>query len=296
MLGNNKIKVTILIALTLMTTCFGTLMASNAAEEMHEQFANGQSSAIAYIDNMNQAHDVIAELISIDTESPYDAEMIISRGTSVKLTKYKSSKIKIELEQINPINISEADKLLDSMEKEIRANLSDNATDKETLRQIIRYISKTYSYDFLARTDSGDNNNFVDAYNSDRKIICTQYSALTYLLCNRFGIDCKIVSGNDHRYNAIRLDGEDTYTAYDLTKTTFYMPAKVGFVDLITGNYTLAFERNALSKAIGKALNSRISFHYSVTIEEVAIVGIIVLVVFLVGKKNHKRGYSAKRR
>ena len=179
---SNKIKSAILITTTLLITTFNTLMATNAAEEMHEQLMNGQSSAIAYIDNMDDAHEVIAELISIDTESPYDAEMIVSKGTSVKLKKYNTGKL--EIQQINPINTVEAEKLLDTMENEIRKNLSDTSSEKETLNEIIKYISKTYSYDFLARTDAGDNKNFVDAYSSDRKIICTQYAALTYLLCN----------------------------------------------------------------------------------------------------------------
>lgn len=271
-----------------MITSFTSIKAAEASDILHSQFENGQESAVAYLDNLDDAYDVIADLINIDTESPYDADMVVSRGTSLKLRKYDSGKMELIL--INPIKLDESEKLLDTMESEIKANLSENASEKETLNQIIRYIGKTYSYDFLARTDWGDNKNFVEAYNSDRKIICTQYSALTYLLCNRFGIDCKIISGNDHRYNAIRLTGEDNYTAYDLTKTTFHLPAKVSYVDLITFNYALRFEDSQLAKAVGTALNNRIDFHYSITIEEIVIIITLIAILVIVSKsKKHRR-------
>lgn len=273
----NKANLITLIFMTLLITTFTSIKATNAAEELHTQLENGESTASVYLDDLDEANGVISELVKIDTESPYDAEMIVSRGTSITIRKYNTGKL--ELEQINPISIAEANSLLDTMESEIRENLSETPTEKEELSQIIKYIGKTYKYDFLARTDAGTNKNFVDAYNSDRKIICTQYSALTYLLCNRFGIDCKIVSGNDHRFNAIRLNGEDTYTAYDLTKTTFFLPAKVGFVDQITGNYNLEFESSRLSKAIGKALNERIDYHFSLTAEDIVIATLLIAIL-----------------
>ena len=289
----NKTNLIVLILTTMLVTSFTTIKASEAADSIHSQLESGQDSAVAYLDNMDEAHSVIAEAIKIDTDSPYDADMMIGRGTSLKLRKYNNGKLEVVL--VNPFDINESEKLLDTMEAEIRANLNEDATDKETLNQIIKYIGKTYTYDMFARTDWGDNKNFVDAYNSDKKIICNQYSALTYLLCDRFGIDCKIVSGNDHRYNAIRLTGEDTYTAYDLTKTTFFLPAKVGYIDLLSTNYSLALEDNELSKAIGKALNERIDFHYSITAEEIVIAGIVIIVIGKVAKPKKHTKRSAKR-
>lgn len=246
---------------------------------------NERCIASVHIDSNENPYNVVEELVAIDTESPYDADMSVSLGTAVKIRKYDSGKV--ELIQVNPIDVAEADSLLDEMQMEIKSNLREGYNEKEALTQIVRYIRKNYSYDFNARTASGNNKNFVEAYKTNKKMICTQYSALTYLLCNRFGIDCKIVAGNDHRYNAIRLSGEDEYTAYDLSKTSFYLPAKVSYLDLISTNYSLKLEKNILSKAIGTSLNSRITFHYSLTIEDIFGI-VLVLIITFSGVKSIK--------
>lgn len=248
---------------------------------------NEECTLSVQIDSKEDPYNMVEELIAIDTESPYDADMSVSLGTAVKIRKYDSGKV--ELIQVNPIDVAEADRLLDEMQLEIKSNLKDDYNEKAALAQIIRYIRKNYSYDFSARTEKGNNKNFVDAFKTNKKIICTQYSALTYLLCNRFGIDCKIIAGNDHRYNAIRLSGEEEYTAYDLSKTTFFLPAKVSYLDLITTNYSLMLEKNSFSKAIGTALNRRISFHYSLTIEELLGIVLVLLITLSCVKITKKR-------
>jgi hypothetical protein len=137
--------------------------------------------------------------------------------------------------------------------------------------------------------------NFVDAYDSSRKIVCSQYASLTYLLCDRFDIDCKIISGNNHIYNAIRLDTEDTYSVYDLTKTSLFMPAKVGFIDMLSLNYTPALEKDELSKALNNGLNSRIVYHFNFTVEEVVIIALVIAIIVCASYKPYKKR-SAKRR
>ena len=267
-----------------------TVYAKDYAQDLYNQLVvNRQSTASIYAEGTD-SYKIIDQLLSIDDKNnPYDGAMIICQGTAFNVKKYSDGREDFGI--INPFNIYEAEELLDKMENEIRSELDKDADQKATLNQIIKYISHTYTYDFTARSSDGKNQNFVDAYNNgNKKIICNQYAALTYLLCDRFGIDCVILSGNDHRFNGIRLDGEDTYTAYDLTKTTFFMPAKVSYTDLITTNYSLELENQKLSKAIGYAMNKGIDFHYSITIEEIIIFVVIISLTYIMfGKASMKK-------
>ncbi len=289
-----KFLAAVLITGLALTTSF-TTYAKDYAQDLYNQFVvNRQSTASIYPEGAD-SYKIIDQLLSHDDKNtPYDGAMIICQGTAFVVKQYSDGREDFGV--INPFNIYEAEELLDKMEGEIRTELNENANQKETLAQIVKYIGKTYTYDFTARTSDGKNQNFVDAYNNgNKKIICNQYAALTYLLCDRFGIDCVILSGNDHRFNGIRLDGEDTYTAYDLTKTTFFMPAKVSFIDQITTNYSLELEDQKLSKAIGYAMNKGIDFHYSITIEEIIVAGVVIAFAFIIFRKPNRKSYAKKR-
>lgn len=293
---NKKIIATFLITGIILATSL-TVYAKDYAQDLYNQLVvNRQATASIYAEDAD-SYKIIDQLLSIDDKNnPYDGAMIICQGTAFNVKKYSDGREDFGI--INPFNIYEAEELLDKMESEIRSELDEDTDQKETLNQIIKYISHTYTYDFTARSSDGKNQNFVDAYNNgNRKIICNQYAALTYLLCDRFGIDCLILSGNDHRFNGIRLDGEDNYTAYDLTKTTFFMPAKVAYVDLITTNYSLELEKQKLSKAIGYAMNKGIDFHYSITIEEIIIFVVIISLTYIMfGKASMKKHVTNRNR
>ena len=293
---NKKIIATFLITGIILATSL-TVYAKDYAQDLYNQLVvNRQATASIYAEDAD-SYKIIDQFLSIDDKNnPYDGAMIICQGTAFNVKKYSDGREDFGI--INPFNIYEAEELLDKMESEIRSELDEDTDQKETLNQIIKYISHTYTYDFTARSSDGKNQNFVDAYNNgNRKIICNQYAALTYLLCDRFGIDCLILSGNDHRFNGIRLDGEDNYTAYDLTKTTFFMPAKVAYVDLITTNYSLELEKQKLSKAIGYAMNKGIDFHYSITIEEIIIFVVIISLTYIMfGKASMKKHVTNRNR
>ena len=235
---------------------------------------------------------ILIVFILIDKDTPYDAEMALHRAPSYEYTRttYKSGKVTLDIELNNPINIKEAEKLLDSAETEIKDNLSDDYTQKEALNGIIEYIKSNYTYGF----SNGENNNFIKAYDTDRKMMCAQYSALTYLLCDRFGIEAKIIAGNDHIYNAIKLDTDSKYRAYDLAKTTYkILPAKVSYTDVITGAYAISLEPDKHSKAVGTALNERIDYTYSFTYQDASAILLIALIgtviVLIVKRKTRHR-------
>ena len=75
----NKANLIILILSTLLITSFSTIRAAEAADQLHEQFESGQDSAIAYLDNMIDAYEVINQLIQIHDSSPYAVDKILSR-------------------------------------------------------------------------------------------------------------------------------------------------------------------------------------------------------------------------
>jgi len=294
---NYNKKSAIISAIITIIGISSSVYASNkveAAQDAYQQLVvNEQDTATVYVDDDTKTTDIIEELILMDNETPYDAEMALYRAPSYSITRYKSGNLTITLN--NAFNINEADKLLNDMEQDIKNNLPEQYSQKDALEEIIRYISHTYSYELAAR-ENDSNDNFVKAYNTDKKIICAQYSALTYLLCNRFGIDAKIIAGNDHAYNAIRLDSENQYTAYDLTKTTYkFLPAKVSFTDLITGTYSLALESNEMANSNGQVLNNRIHFHYSFTYQDaVAIVFVIGIITLLIAALKHRNKRTSK--
>lgn len=285
---SRKISVIVTAILTYIAINTLTIAASNI-QDAHDQLLK-TGNATVYIDENTEATDFIADVVTIDEDTPYDADMIEVRGTGLHYKVYTDGKLEITTD--NVLNIEETEKLLDTMTEEIDSTLSENATQKEILNAITKYIGKTYKYDNVAYADRDTEKNFVTAYHSDRKIICGQYAALTYLLCDRYGIDCKIVAGNQHAYNAIRLDGEDTYTAYDLTKTTYKLSPKVTYVDLITGHYTLGLDSNKLNTAIGNKLNGRITVTY--TFPTLTVIAFAIVIAIIVVNKNMKSGKKSK--
>ena len=273
------------------------------AQDIHNQLAYSNSATV-YVDDI-ELDEVIARATAIDDKNnPYDADMLLYRAPHFTYTLYNTGKLELKLE--GAFSIEESEKLLDKMEQEIRANL-DTDNQKEELKAIIKYITDTYEYDsetFNIRKDNKDVQyiNYVEAYNGNRRIACGQYAALTYLLCNRFGIDCKVVHGNNHLYNIIRLDGQNSYTAYDLTKVEHFLPAKVDFIDLITFGYTNigTSKLDKIENEINKITLDGINYHYSFTAESIIfailVLGVIALYIRRDSYKRPKKRHSKARK
>lgn len=276
------------------------------AQDIHGQLAYSNEATV-YVDSNTDSAEIISQAVAIDEEhTPYDAEMLIYRAPHFTYTKYNTGKLELRLE--GAYDIKDAENLLDIMEVEIRSNRASDS-QKDTLNAIIRYINDTYEYDNETyEAKKTDKNilytNFVDAYYGDRKIVCGQYSTLTVLLCDRFDIDCKIIPGYKHLYNLIKLDGETSYTVYDLTKAEYHLPAKVDFVDLLTLNYFNLPSKNKVVSIVNKDIRDRYTYHYSFTAESIVVLSIIVIIIGIAIKRNtykrpvkhSKRNNVAKRR
>ncbi|WP_026653439.1 transglutaminase-like domain-containing protein [Butyrivibrio proteoclasticus] len=267
---------------------------SQTAQELYNQLVvNKQDTAVAYAEPSDSTNKILKELSRIDDESnPYDGDMTLFKAPAYKTVRYKSGKIEVTL--INNINIEESEELLDKMELEIRANLPESPTQKQCIKAITKYINKTYDYDFAesASNESTDLDSFISAYYGDKKMVCTSYAVLTKLLCNRFGIDCRLIEGKDHVFNAIRLEGEKTYTMYDLTNSELIVNSpRIGFIS--------SAERN--HKICDDILEYDFTCHYSITytdlIEITMLTATVVLMLAIIkNKKNRKKSVKRRKR
>ncbi|WP_148661984.1 hypothetical protein [Butyrivibrio hungatei] len=291
------ILITLLITVMVQTTPITTYAKeqdniSQTARELYNQLVvNKQDSAEAYAVPSASTNEILKELSSIDDKNnPYDGDMTLFKAPAYKTIRYKSGKIEVIL--INNINIDESEELLDNMELEIRETLPEVPTQKQCLKAITRYINKIYGYDFNERAsdESAERDNFVSAYYGDKKMVCTQYAVITKLLCERFGIDCKLVEGENHMFNAIRLENEITYSMYDLSGSEIILTSpKVGFINATGSNY------RASSNDV---LERDFKYHYSITQSELIailmLIAIATLIVLII--KNRKKSVKRRKR
>lgn len=235
------------------------------------------------LEDEESIYDPLKKIVLIDRETPYDAEMILLRGTSIRTRSFKSNKSGkkyVVYELINAIDIPEAEAFLDLMQQEIDKNLGSNPSQKQILKQIQKYLAKTYSYDYDSLYADGEKENFVVAYTQDRKIVCSQYAALVYLLCDRYGIDCKAYYGERHVFNAIRFKDEKDYTLYDFTgiKSRLITP-KVSHLQSVFQSMYHLDTNDEFDMVVYKAINDRIKAHFSWTIFDALVV--LVIITFL---------------
>ncbi len=262
------------------------MYAADAIDMAYEELAiSDQSETEIQIEDGQSVYEPLKEIVLIDNDNPYDADMILLRGTTFKCTvlSYKKSNTKfVKYKLVNAIDIHEAENLLDKIQQEIDKNLGENPSQKQIVKQIQRYLAKTYKYDYDSVYADGEKENFVTAYNQDRKIVCTQYASLVYLLCYRYGIDCKTYYGKRHVYNAIRFDGEDKYTLYDFTGTKGALSPKVSKIQaILSSNYRL--DRDDESDVIVlKAINDRIDVQTSWTVFDVLDIICVLMLIAVV--------------
>lgn len=254
----------------------------DAALELYNQLVTqDKATATTYINEGVKTEEVIAELVNMDSEdNPYDGPLATAKGISGNIKTYESGKMEVTVN--NPFKRADAEKLLDVMVSEIDKTLPAEATQKDKLDGIIKYIGSTFKYG-KADDEEANKQNFVEAYNGNGKIVCDQYSALTYLLCYRYGIDCRIMRGTKHAFNLIRLDGEDKYTAYDLTMTSYHLPVKVGYIYLITGSYTIGAGADKYQRAYVE-LTNQVPYRLSITILDVIVAVLIITIIGILVK------------
>ncbi len=280
-----------------------------AADELKEAYnelatADHNDTLVPLLDG-DSKYNPLKEIVLSDSASPYDADMILLRGTSVRtrLYKYNTGITSIRYELVNAIDIKEAEALLDVMQRDIDQNLRDNPSQREILRQIQRLLIRTYSYDRDSVYADGEKENFVVAYYADRQIVCSQYAALVYLLCNRYGIDCKTYYGKRHVFNAIRFDGEQDYTLYDFTGIKSILTPKVSYLQsLFSSKYHLDPD-SEYDMVVKKAINDRIDAHISWTIIETLILLnilvftlVIILAIRLIKHRIYEKKHPPRRR
>ena len=169
-------------------------------------------------------YDYLSELAQIDTtDNLFDGMVLVNRG-AFTLSKKGNS---YTLTTNNGYSIDEADELTDSFANDILAQAGTDATDKELFYAMSKYLTEIYDYDesLQKQVESGDysgNFDFVSAYYSNRKLICTEYATVAYLTGQKLGLDIEMIFGNGHVYNIIKFEGEDEYIAFDLTKDSSY--------------------------------------------------------------------------
>jgi hypothetical protein len=275
----HKFRISFFFLILLMSELSKTVYAENNIQAAYDTLViNGQNEVIVSLDYTHSKYEPLRDIVLIDNEDPYDADMILLRGTSIKT--YSRSDGNVHYELVNAIDIKEAEALLNVMQDEIDQNLSSNASQKQILRQIQKYLARTYSYDYDSVYADGEKENFVVAYYSDRQIVCSQYAALVYLLCNRYGIDCKAYYGIRHVFNAIRFDGEQDYTLYDFTGIKSILTPKLSYLQFLFSSKYHLDPDNEYDMVVKKAINDRIDVHISWTIvETLVILNILTLIL-----------------
>ncbi len=286
----------------LYSNCGMAFASANSTEEAYTALVtNGENTVKLPLSKGQSKYDPLKEIVLIDKETPYDADMVLLRGTSIKTSRLSDGSIRYEL--VNAIDIEESESLLDLMQNEIDQNLGANPSQQKILRQIQRLLIKTYSYDKDSVYADGEKENFVKAYYADRQIVCSQYSALVYLLCDRYGIDCKIFYGKRHVFNAIRFEGEQEYTLYDFTGIKSVLTPKVSYLQSAFSSKYHLDQDSEYDMIVKKAINGRIKAHLSWTIVETLICLILIVLSFvvilatkLIRQKIYEKTHPAKAR
>jgi hypothetical protein len=227
---------------------------SKIINTIYEQLVvNGNNTASFTSTEDIELHELEAELCKADNDSLYDGAALINRGRWSLTKKGNSYTVTIQ----NAYNINEADRLAEDMANEVRKNAGADATEDVLFYEMTNYIKETYTYDHLDHTHQ----NFVESYNTDRKLVCTGYAQVTYLLAEKLGLDADTVFGKDHVYNIIKVNGD--YIAYDAScELCIY-----GFVPDILGRVSSSTNAQIImdkeDKAYNLALNEGKTFRYA---------------------------------
>ena len=283
------------------------------SEQLNEASASYSSTDIPTIAEFEEYISNVED----DPENLFDGDMVLTRGYITTL--WREGVLTISLN--NSYNIKEADALTDSMAQEIMESIKDTNNQRLTMAAICKYITSTYEYDAEAAAieksgNYGERVDFVKAYHGNKKILCTDYAALTYLLCNKMGIKCQLVFGKNHVYNTVKFNDTNRWIAYDLASGSKY--AQVTTYDYIMNDLyhiTDGSEAAASAKILNRGKTYRFASPLDIAREiiDFAIIGcipeiigvtaIVSVIVFLTvmtmankkTSKKHKRTIKRKR-
>lgn len=198
-------------------------------DSVYEQLVTKRQNTAEFTEEKDiSGYDVLLEVIARDSkDDPYDGATLYGRGTWVLRSKGSDRTLTAE----NSYNVNEADKVASEIADTIKVLAGDDATDRELFYEYLRYMDENFHFDKeLGRAVDEMNRtgkalkakNFVEAYYGDKGLNCNGYTTLTYLVCDKLGIDCEIISGNNHTFNSVKFSDSDKYIAFDLTKQVKY--------------------------------------------------------------------------
>ncbi len=169
--------------------------------------------------------DFFAAIFSLDKKDTlYDGELIEVKGTW-QLRRTGENTYVMEMLNDNKLTKETLDPFIDMLIAEVNQKYDlTNATKREKFYNIASYITDTFSYDY-DRVNAGEiAEDVITSYYGDRKLTCKGYALLTYLMCNKCGIDCEFMSGEEHVYNMVRFSEDEPYYGVDLTSIGYLNP------------------------------------------------------------------------
>ena len=150
-------------------------------------------------------------------------------GTTNTLTFYVTSEYSVSGEDngvsINPSKMNKARKAVENA-KSI-ASKYDGKSAHEKIYGYANEICALTDYDY-----SYTNHDLVNVFDGDEstKVVCEGYAKAFQYLCDLGGIDCYNVTGSNHRWNIVVLDGKSYHVdctwadAYDIETIASYHP------------------------------------------------------------------------
>ena len=150
-------------------------------------------------------------------EGDYISFNILTYGPAVNLgtgevtfyTRYRMTKK--QLEELN----KKEDKIL----KDLKI---DGKNDYQKIRAIYNYMTKNVKYDHSKKKDPIVYTPYAAIIN--KKAVCQGYAVATYNLMLKAGIDCRVITGGDHAWNIVKLEGK--YYYIDTTWDAGHSPSK----------------------------------------------------------------------
>lgn len=110
------------------------------------------------------------------------------------------------------------DREYDRMFKEICGGMHnfETASDRRKLNAILAYMFKEFSYGFKEATKE-QKYGLLESITDSKTMTCTDYSEVIDELCERMGIECRIIVNEGHAWNYVRLDDSAEYIQIDGT-------------------------------------------------------------------------------
>ncbi len=173
---------------------------------------------ISEVDLMENRTDFETRLFSMDyPDNLYDGMALYARGQWM-ISKIGDTAYQLTTKEGTAASVEELEELTDRMLDEIHETYDDeDASQRVKFYDIVLYLTDTFDYDHQTAANDLQDQDQVSAYYGDRLITCRGFSYLLYLLCNKSGIDCRMILGASHIYNMVRFNDKDEYFGVDLS-------------------------------------------------------------------------------